>query len=85
MMSKASGLFVRIEIRMGEGNRTDTPALGAAICDLVREGWHLQDYESGEEDREGYAVLSRSWDISVPSPPLDAEGGYAVMSEQEPA
>ena len=80
-MSKASGIHVRIHIKMGEDNRTDTPALGAAIADLRREGWHLKEYESGQQDREAFAVLTRSWDISVHRSAVNGEYAMEVAEQ----
>ena len=83
-MSRASGLYVRIEIKMGDENRTDTPALGMAIGDLKREGWSLEEYESGEDGREAYAILNRGWDISFRHG-KDVLGEYAVETPSEMA
>jgi hypothetical protein len=64
----------------------DGLALGAALADLQREGWRLNNLERepdqyGEPPDKVTAILSRTWDVRAPLP---KSAGPPVMVTPDP-
>jgi hypothetical protein len=79
-----SGLTITMEVHVGAESLSDFPAFGAAIHDLIREGWTLArlEREGSLTHHHGFgmtAVFARNWNFG----PIQEKIGAALADQPD--